>query len=186
VARNRTLWNIIAILIGIGVIVGVTYLASLTDIGWLVLVAIFAGAFAIGFFAYKNDGVKLAVLFGVGVIILGFVFAIIFYVQVGELLNSAEGLDAIGATIGGILLLVLAIFAVVGSIITAIVMTTGSLIGRAIGSSVWKDAEKEAQIYGQYSAQSNKTQNSCPNCGKINPLDTTFCNHCGAQLKPAK
>jgi len=148
--KSRSLSNIFAIIIGVVAIVGIGYLGSYLNIGWLVLVGIFVGAVLIGFFAYGDDGVKLAVIFGFVLVVLGVITAVILYSQFGQLTGSADNIaEAIGNIIGGILILVLAIFAIIGSIVVAVIMAIGSVIGRAIGRSVWDERERQTVKYAK-------------------------------------
>ncbi|UJG44927.1 MAG: hypothetical protein K9W46_07030 [Candidatus Heimdallarchaeum endolithica] len=148
--KSRSLSNIFAIFIGVVAIGGIGYLGSYLNIGWIVLVGIFVGALLIGFFAYGDDGVKLAVIFGFILVVLGIITAVILYTQFGQLTGSADNIaEAIGNIIGGILLLVLAIFAFIGSIVVAVIMAIGSVIGRAIGRSVWDEKERQTAKYAE-------------------------------------
>jgi len=148
--KSRSLSNIFAIILGVVAIVGIGYLGSYLNIGWLVLVGIFVGAVLIGFFAYGDDGVKLAVIFGFILVVLGIITAVVLYSQFGQLTGSADNIaEAIGNIIGGILILVLAIFAIIGSIVVAVIMAIGSVIGRAIGRSVWDERERQTVKYAK-------------------------------------
>ncbi len=149
-ARNRTLWDILAILIGIAIIVGGGFLASYLNSGSYstitIVASVFLGAMAIGFFAYRKDGLIISIILAIGTAVLGFVGGIIFMSTANEIINSggSGGIGgAIGAVIGGIFILVLAIMAIIVGIGGAILMSIGALIGRLFNKAVWKSDELE-------------------------------------------
>ena len=206
--RNRFLFD----LLGIGLGVAAAYLVGffIQPVGTggsiaLTVGGILAGGAILGFFSYKNDGVKIAgILFAV-IAVGGIVIGILMF-SLGEEVMQAFSDNILTALVGAALapvFFIVAIIVIVGGFIIGGLFITAAVIGSAIGEAVWKDKQAELVATSRVGEPYQPTQLPtyepieepkvvqptqprtvvCPNCGVSNPGTDKFCTNCGAQLQ---
>ncbi|NPD89156.1 MAG: hypothetical protein HGN29_10555 [Asgard group archaeon] len=200
--RNRFLFDLLGLVLGLGTSYLLGFYLELAGSGGSIAVSVggfLAGGFILGFFAYKNDGVKIAgIIFGI-VALLGIIFGIIIFTGIGGIFEVfAENL--IGALIGTALapvFIVIAIMLIVGGIIIGGLFVAAAAIGSAIGEAIWKDKEALPVTSSTTPYQPTQVVTApveptpvrqprsivCANCGVSNPGTDSFCTNCGAKLR---
>jgi len=204
-ARNRLLWNFIATIAGLGIMVPTSILVNTGNAGTLgvIAAAVFIGGGVLGFLGYKKDGLKIGGAISGVLLILGIVLGVLIMSGV-DVVNFVP--ENIGELIAGALLSIIAVIVLIlvgliviaGFIVAAILFTVGALIGSLIGDGVWRDkAEEELEIAESYQP-SDASQAAyepvqqpakqagevfCTNCGATNVAEDEFCTSCGSKLK---
>ncbi|MBY9000619.1 MAG: zinc ribbon domain-containing protein [Candidatus Heimdallarchaeota archaeon] len=202
-ARNRFLFDILGIILGFGatgLLIFLTNSQTGTAAITLSAVGVLGGALILGFFCYKNDGVKIAAILW-GIIIIGCIaLGVILITSGASGFLEAFVQDVLTAIIGpifAIILIVMAIILMVGSVLIGGLFIAFTAIGSAIGEAVWKDKKdkKFAAAPGQTYVPSQdayqpviaaKPQSStgivCKNCSVSSPAGEKFCTNCGTKL----
>lgn len=204
-ARNRFLFDLIGVVVGFGLTGLMVYFSSgqadQTAIIFSV-VGLLGGALLLGFFCYKNDGIKIAAIM-IGLIVLGsIIVGVLMIVGAGGFIE-AFAQDIITAIIGpilGIIIIILGIIMIVGSIVIGGIFIGFTAIGSAIGEAVWKD--KKDSPKKNYVSEPGTTyvpsQDAyqpvapakpqgpvaavCKQCNASNPGGDKFCINCGAKM----
>ena len=200
--RNRFAFDLLGLILGLGTSYLLGFYLQLGGTGGSIAISVggfLLGGFILGFFAYKNDGVKIAgIIFGL-VAIVGIVFGVIMFAGVGGIFEAfAENI--ITAVIGSVLapvFLVIAIMLIVGGIIIGGLFVAAAAIGSAIGEAIWKDKQAEPVASAGVPYQPTQVIIApeeptpveqprafvCANCGVSNPGSDSFCTNCGAKLR---
>jgi hypothetical protein len=202
-ARNRLLFDLLGIILGFGT-TGLLLFFSSNQIDetaiFLSIVGLLGGALLLGFFSYRNDGVKIAAILW-GILIVGsIILGVILIVGASTFLEGFvdDILTALLGPIFAVILIVLAIMFMVGSVIIGGLFIGFTAIGSAIGEAVWKDKKDIKQVTtipGQIYVPSQdayqpaapaKPQGPgsavCKQCNASNPSGDKFCINCGAKL----
>ncbi|MFW9852238.1 MAG: zinc ribbon domain-containing protein [Candidatus Thorarchaeota archaeon] len=205
-ARNRFLFDFLGIIAGVAVAFVITYFSDVSGYGNAAISAggFLAGGLILGFFAYRNDGVKIAGIICGIVIVLGLIMGVIMITGGGAVFNSIGNIiEAIIGPIFGLVAIIIGIIVIIGMAILAALFVAAAAIGSAIGEAVWKDKQAELVETSTAGAPYQPTQLPtyepvgepkvvqptqprsvvCPNCGVSNPGTDKFCTNCGAQLK---
>ncbi len=201
-ARNRLLFDLLGTVIGFGTTGLLIFFSSIQTNETAIILSIFGllgGALLLGFFSYRNDGVKIAAIFW-GIIIVGsIILGVILIIGASTFLEGfvEDILTALIGPIFAVILIVLAIVFMVGSVVIGGIFIGVTAIGSAIGEAVWKDKKdkKFTASPGQTYVPSQdayqpvtpaKPQGStaivCKNCNVSNPGGDKFCTNCGAKL----
>ncbi len=199
-ARNRFLFNLIGIIVYFGSTIPVFLFARTDGLGAIGIwgVGVFGGALLLGFFAYKNDGVKIAAIIAGLIALAGIVIGVLMIVGGAAFIDSINDVGELifGIVLGPVLIVLGIIFLVVVVIVGAISVGIAA-IGSAIGEAVWKDKKDKSFTAspGQTYVPSQdayqpvapaKPQGSmavvCKNCNVSNPGGDKFCTNCGAKL----
>lgn len=176
-ARNRILFDILAFICGIATIMLIIFLIQDSN-NLLGLLGILAGGFVMGFIAYNNDGIKMALFTGLGLFVFGLITGILIIIGVLGEMTSAEGLQSIVNAIVGPIIIVIAIVLILLSGLIAAILAIGAGIGGAIGQNIWNDSKGE-ENFTEY----QQISNICQSCGAKNPPDNTYCKDCGGKLR---
>jgi len=203
--RNRFLFDLLGLVLGVATafLIGFFIPTSATGSSIIITVGgILAGGIILGFFAYRNDGVKIAGVFCGIIAFAGILFGVLMITGVGGFLEafSENVITALVGTALAPVFIIIAIMLIVGSIIVGLIFVGASAIGSLIGEAVWKDklALPTAPVVAggtyqpispdDYQAPQTPTQQPyaksvvCPNCGISNTGTDKFCTNCGAKL----
>lgn len=206
--RNRFLFDLIGVGLGVATAYLIGFFIQPVGTGGSIVVTvggILAGGGILGFFAYKNDGVKIAGIIFALIAVGGVVIGVLMF-SLGEGFLEAFSDNVISAIIGATLtpvFIIIAIIMIVGGFIIGGLFMAAAAIGSAIGEAVWKDKQAELVDRGAAVEPYQPTQLPtyapvgepkvvqpaqprsvvCPNCGASNPGTDKFCTNCGAQLK---
>ena len=200
--RNRFIFDLLGLVLGLGTSYLLGFYLELGGTGGSIAVSVggfLLGGFVLGFFAYKNDGVKIAgIIFGL-VALLGIIFGVIMFTGIGGIFEVfAENI--ITAIIGSVLapvFFVIAIMLIVGGIIIGGLFVAAAAIGSAIGEAIWKDKQAEPIASAGVPYQPTQVVTApvepmpveqpravvCANCGVSNSGTDSFCTNCGAKLR---
>ena len=202
--RNRILFDLLGVVLGVAVAFLIGFFIQTDATGTSVVVTvggILAGGLILGFFAYRNDGVKIAGIICGLIAAVGIIFGIIMITGAGDFLTvfAEDIFSAILGTVLAPVFIIIAIMLIVGSVIVGLVFVGASAIGSVIGEAVWKDkrALPVAQTVseGTYkpispddyqptpaAQQPYAKSKVCPNCGISNTGTENFCTNCGSKL----
>ncbi|MHA1687602.1 MAG: zinc-ribbon domain-containing protein [Candidatus Heimdallarchaeaceae archaeon] len=204
--RNRTFWDIFALIAAIGSFAGFYYLSSVlasqSSTITMFLVAIAVSGLVLGFFAYKNDGIKMAAIISALVIAGGIIFGIVVISSgsqiISDLANQGNIFGAILGPLVGLTIIIGGIILMVVGLISSLVLILITAIGSLIGDAVWKDKKHEkaeTPVYVTPGAPTQQIQKNignstqviyCTNCGMPNSPDQDYCTNCGAKMKSRK
>ncbi len=205
--RNRFLFDLLGIGLGVAVAYLVGFFIQPPGTGGSIVLTvggILAGGAILGFFAYKNDGVKIAGIIFALIAVAGVVVGVLMF-SLGEEVMEAFSQDIFTALAGAALapvFFIIAIIMIIGGFIVGGLFVAAAAIGSAIGESIWKDKQAElvdrGAAVGPYQPTQLPTYEPvgepkvvqptqprsvvCPNCGASNPGTDKFCTNCGAQL----
>ena len=203
--RNRFLFDLLGVVLGVAVayLIGFFIQTSATGASIIITVGgILAGGVILGFFAYRNDGVKIAGIICGLIAVVGILFGVLMITGAGDFLTAFSE-NVITALVGAALapvFIIIAIMLIVGSVIVGLVFVGASAIGSVIGEAVWKDKQAlpvtQAVPEGIYqpispddyqppqtpAQQPYARSKVCPNCGISNTGTENFCTNCGAGL----
>jgi hypothetical protein len=199
-ARNRFLFDVIGIISFFASTIPVFLFANTENasvfFGWGG--GIFGGALLLGFFAFKNDGIKITAIIAGLIALGGIIIGVLMIVGAATIFDSTSDLgELIGSLILGPLFLIIGIILIIAVIIVGGISIGVAAIGSAIGEAVWKD--KKDKIFtaapGQTYVPSKdayqpttpvKPQGPssavCKQCNASNPGGDKFCINCGAKL----
>ena len=200
--RNRFIFDLLGLVLGLGTAYLLGFYLELGGTGGSIAVSVggfLAGGFILGFFAYKNDGVKMAgIIFGL-VALLGIIFGVMMFSGIGGFFEVfAENLiTAIVGTVLAPVFIVIAIMLIVGGVIIGGLFVAAAAIGSAIGEAVWKDKEALPDVSTTTPYQPTQVATApieptpiqqpksvvCANCGVSNPGTDSFCTNCGARIR---
>jgi len=202
-ARNRFLFDLLGIILGFGTAGLLTFLTRSQSGGatiTLSVAGILGGAIILGFFCYKNDGIKIAAILW-GIMIIGsIILGVLLIVGSASFLEGfvEDILTAIIGPIFAVILIVMGIILIVGSIVIAVLFIGFTAIGSAIGEAVWKDKQDNKQITAYPGQTYIPSQDAyqpaapakpqgpvsavCKQCNASNPGGDKFCINCGAKL----
>ncbi len=206
--RSRFLFDLIGVGLGVAAAYLIGFFIQPVKTGGsiaLTVGGILAGGLILGFFAYKNDGVKIAGIIFALIAVGGVVIGVLMF-SFGEGFLEAFSDNVISAIIGATLapvFIIIAIIMIVGGFIIGGLFIAAAAIGSAIGEAVWKDKQAELVDRGAAGAPYQPTQLPtyepigepkvvqptqprsvvCSNCGVSNPGTDKFCTNCGAPLK---
>ena len=198
-ARNRVLFDLIGIAAGIAVAFLVSYFTDVSGYGNAAITAggFLVGGFALGFFGFKNDGIKIAGIICGLTIVLGLILGVIMITGGGAVLGSIDNLiEAVIGPVLGVVTIILGIIFMIALAIAGALFVAAAAIGSAVGEAVWKDKQAEhistTSTYQPAPAvtapeEPTPVQHSrsvvCANCGVSNPGTDSFCTNCGAKLR---
>jgi hypothetical protein len=205
-ARSRFLFDLLGTVVGLGILIPLAIFPNTGEnyagLGFTALGTVIGGL-ALGFIAYKKDGVKIAGAFAGLIAIFGIVVGVIMFAA-GETVAKvfAENIFTLFVGFAGaIAMIIIGIIFIVVMIISSLLFVGFAAIGAAIGKSVWKDeAEEIAEKTGVYQTVQTAYQPVqptqqyeqpakqpgqvfCTNCGATNDAKIEFCTSCGAKLK---
>ncbi len=176
-ARNRILFDILAFICGIATIMLIVFLIRDSN-NFLGLLGVLTGGFVMGFIAYNNDGIKIALFTGLGVFIFGLITGILIITGVLGEMTTAEGLQGIVNAIVGPIIIIIALILILLSGVIGAILAIGAAIGGAIGQNIWDDNKGEEKV-----TEYQQVSNVCQSCGAKNPPDNTYCKDCGRKLR---
>ncbi|MCG3225686.1 MAG: hypothetical protein H7645_02100 [Candidatus Heimdallarchaeota archaeon] len=199
-ARSRVLFDLIGVVVGVAVAYLTTYFTDVSGYGNTAITAggFLVGGLVLGFFAYKNDGVKIAGIICGLTIVLGLIVGIIMITGGGAILGTIDNLlEAVIGPVLGVVSIILGVIIMIAVVIAGALFVAAAAIGSAIGEAVWKDkqAEPVASAGAPYQPtqvvtapiEPTPVQQSrsivCANCGVSNPGTDSFCTNCGAKLR---
>lgn len=203
--HNRTFRDILAVIVFFASFVGLYILSAqlqaMSSTIVVFIVAIVGPGLLLGFFAYKNDGIKIALVISVIVIVAGIIFGIVMAVagqgMLASISSQSNVVGVLAASVLGVTILVFGIIFIFGSIISVGLLLLIVAIGSALGELVWQDKKHEQPTLGppQYPTGTQATSQTpqpsgqaiyCTNCGAPLTANETFCPNCGTQIKPMK
>ncbi len=141
-ARNRFLFDVIGIISFFASTIPVFLFANTENasvfFGWGG--GIFGGALLLGFFAFKNDGIKITAIIAGLIALGGIIIGVLMIVGAATIFDSTSDLgELIGSLILGPLFLIIGIILIIAVIIVGGISIGVAAIGSAIGEAVWKD-----------------------------------------------
>ncbi len=204
--RNRFLFDLLGLVLGVAVAYLIGFFIPTTETATSILITIggiLAGGVILGFFAYRNDGVKIAGIICGLIAAVGIVFGILMITGVGDFLTvfSENVITALVGTALAPVFIIIAIMLIVGSVLVGLVFVGASAIGSVIGEAVWKDKQAlpvaQTVSEGTYqpispddyqpatapAQQPYAKSRVCPNCGISNTGTENFCTNCGSKLE---
>lgn len=200
-SRNRFLFDMIGIIAAAACVVPVILFGDTGSNNAFGILGggILGGAILLGFFAYKNDGVKIAAIFSALVAIGGIIIGVVLLTGGANLFGEVNTiLEAIFGTAFGSIMIILGIIFIIASVVLAGLFIGFTAIGSAIGEAVWKDKQKEKFSTGvpvqpyqpsqtpyqpvQPAQPSKPTAVACKHCGASTPTSDKFCTNCGAKI----
>lgn len=199
-ARNRFLFDLIGIIAYFGCTIPMFLFSNTENAGAFFSWGggVFGGALLLGFFAFKNDGIKITAIISGLVALGGIVVGVLMIVGAATLFDSASDIgELIGSLILGPLAIIIGIILIIAVIIVGGISIGVAAIGSAIGEAVWKDKKdkKFTAAPGQTYVPSKdayqpitpaKPQGPvaavCKQCNASNPGGDKFCINCGAKL----
>jgi hypothetical protein len=201
-ARNRFLFDLLGLILGGAVAYFVGFFITPSGTGGstaLTVGGLLAGGAILGFFAFKNDGVKIAGIVGGLIALLGIIAGIVLITGATGIFGDL-GNDFVTILIGPALTVVgifVGIIIMIAGVVICLIFVAAAAIGSAIGEAVWKD--KEALPAASVTAPYQPTQVVsapveptpvqqvksvvCANCGVSNPGTDSFCTNCGAKIR---
>ncbi|MHA1202291.1 MAG: zinc-ribbon domain-containing protein [Candidatus Heimdallarchaeaceae archaeon] len=199
-ARNRFLFDLIGIIAYFGSIIPVFLFSNTENAGTFFSWGggVFGGALLLGFFAFKNDGIKITAIISGLVALGGIVVGVLMIAGAATIFDSTSDLgELIGGLILGPVVIVIGIVLIIAVIIVGGISIGVAAIGSAIGEAVWKDKKDKnfTAVPGQTYVPSKdayqpttptKPQGPgsavCKQCNASNPGGDKFCINCGAKL----
>jgi hypothetical protein len=201
-ARNRFLFDLLGLVLGGAVAYLVGFFITPGGTGGSTAVTVgglLAGGAILGFFAFKNDGVKIAAILGGIVSLFGIIVGIVMITGSAGVFGDL-GNDLLTLIVGPALTIVgivVGIILMVAGVVIGLIFIAAAAIGSAIGEAIWKDKEAlpKADAGAPYQPTQVVTAPAepapiqqpravvCANCGVSNSGTDSFCTNCGAKLR---
>lgn len=201
-ARNRFLFDLLGVILGGAVAYLVGFFITPGGTGGsisLTVGGILGGGVILGFFAFKNDGVKIAGILGGLAALLGIIAGITLLTGAAGIFGDL-GADLLTAIVGPVLSvvgIVIGIIIMISGVVIGVIFIASAAIGSAIGEAMWKDKAAEPVTSATTPYQPTQVVTApveatpiqqprsivCANCGVSNPGTDSFCTNCGAKLR---